>query len=210
MAGRTTFARMSAVTHAVALTLWIGLLISAGVAAAGAFATLPDLGISLDEYESFDAGDPSAHGRLAAGKMLERVFTAVDFAQVPLAVIVVVSLLFEMILSGGGWRRPAHVIRVGCIALACGLLAIHIAFIAPPMNRELRAYWSAAAAGNTTEAMARRDRFDEYHPRAELILKSNLILLLIATGSAALLRTCATSAVKEDGLETPLLARRRI
>jgi len=209
MAHRAWPAKVCAAIHAVALTCWIGLLIAAGVAAAGAFATLPDLGVSLRGYEGFATGDPADHGRLAAGKMLEAVFSAIDFAQIPLAVIAIVAFAMQIILSGDSWRRPTHTIRLLCMLIAAGLLAGHVSFVAPPMNRELQAYWSAAEAGNNTLALAHRAAFDEYHPRAEQILQVNLLLLFTAAGAAGVSCVANRSSSESHILETPLLARRR-
>jgi len=208
MQGRLLATKGLGALHAVAMTLWIGLLVAAGVAAAGAFATLPDLGISLRGYESYATADPADHGRLAAGKMLERIFTAIDFAQIPLAAIAIASLPLQLFLAGDSWQRPANVVRLSCITVACGLLAIHILFIAPPMNRELQTYWAAAAAGDATAAMTHRDAFDEYHPRAEMILQVNLLLLFIAAGAAGVSRIVLVPPHRLDQLEEPLLARR--
>ena len=209
MKGHSWLSTVLGGVHAVALTLWIALLVAAGVAAAGAFATLPDLGISLRGYESFATGDSSDHGRLAAGKMLERIFTAIDFAQIPLAAIALAAFALQLILSGDRWRRPANVIRAACMVAAAALLTFHMAFIAPRMNSRLQAYWSAARAGDTDTALAHRDAFNQYHPRAELIMQSNLLLLLIAAGAAGASPVQRSSPSSDGPLQTPLLARRR-
>jgi hypothetical protein len=209
MAHRTWPARICAAAHSVALTFWVGLLIAAGVAATGAFATLPDLGISLRGFEGFATGNPADHGRLAAGKMLEAVFSGIDFAQVPLAVIAIAAFAMQLILSGDSWRRPSHIVRLTSMLVAAGLLAVHVSFVAPPMNRELRAYWAAAEAGNSAAAIAHRTVFDEYHPRAERVLQINLLLLFTAVGAAGVSCVVRKAPLERSDLETPLLARRR-
>jgi hypothetical protein len=193
-------------THLVTLTLWIAAIVSGGVAAAGAFATLPDLEITLDEFSGFAPADSQTHGRIAAGKMLEPIFASLDLAQVPLAGVCILTLLFGRFLVGPGARSLANRLRTGAVITAGLLLVVHLALIAPPMNRELRFFWSAAAAGNETAARMHRAAFDGQHPRATLIAQANLALLLTALIAGAW--ASATPGSSAEGLEPPLLARR--
>ena len=117
--------------------------------------------------------------------VLEKVFTGSDFAQVALAFLVIVTLAIDVMVFRGSMRRISNLIRTLCIAIATGLLAFHVFLQAPEMNRELRAYWDEARAGNVESAMEHRARFDRYHPRAEMVLQVNLFLLLIAMGASA-------------------------
>lgn len=193
----------------LALCLWTAALISAGAAAAFVFATLPRLGVSLDRFTRFNVeGEPEAHGRIAAGMVLEKVFTASDFAQVVFGPIVALMLAIQVVVFGESWRRPANVIRALAIGLAIVTAFLHIFFQAPAMNRELRAYWAAAETGDVDGALRHRARFDASHPRAELALQSNTALLLItiaASAAAARPRPAASA----GSLETPALSRER-
>lgn len=204
-------AQVCGAVHAVTLTLWIGLLVAAGVAAAGAFSTLPDLGISLRGHEGFVTADPADHGRIAAGRMLERVFTAVDLGQIPLAAIALTAFGLQVVLAGDRWRRPPNIIRASCMLIAAGFLAIHLTMIAPPMNRELQSYWAAAEAGDTPTALAHRAAFDKHHPRAEAILQINLLILFTAAAAAGVSGVpgvAADSRPRHSELGAPLLSRR--
>jgi len=170
----------------VALSLWIAAVIAPAVSAMATFGTLPDLDVSLREYESFTIqGEPDAHARLAAGMVLEKIFTGSDFAQVALAFLVIVTLAIDVMVFRQPVRRPANAIRIVSALIATGLLAFHVFLQAPQMNRELRQYWGEARAGNVEAALEHRERFDRYHPRAEMILQANLVLLLITMGAFA-------------------------
>jgi len=195
----------------LALALWASALVSAGVAASFTFATLPDLGVTIHEFAAYQPDDPEAHGRLAAGMVLEKVFTAVDFAQVALAPLAVLTLVLQFVVFRMRVRRLSSVIRASCIGIAIVLAGYHIFLQAPTMNRELRAYWDAARAGDVTVAEEHRAAFEEFHPRAEFIIQANLVLLLVALGASAVAFTPQNAAPSEQEasseLEPPLLAR---
>ncbi len=200
--------RVCAAAHCVALMLWLTALGGAAIAAAGAFATLPDLGISLRGFPVMGGDEPEEGGRLAAGKMLEPIFTAVDFAQIALAIVVIVTLALLFTVFGEKRRRPANLVRILSIAAATCVLAWHLFFIAPAMNRELRLYWANAEAGDWTTAMVHRDTFRALHPRARLGMEVNFAALLIAGGAMAVSHIALVRREKSIELEEPKLARR--
>jgi hypothetical protein len=78
--------------------------------------------------------------------------------------------------------------------------------LAPNMNRELRAYWAAAEAGDVEQAQAHRAAFNADHPRADALLRLNLLLLVVAAVSSAAAFTPDPS--KRTGLQAPELAER--
>lgn len=204
--------RVCLVAYWIALSLWTSAIIAAGVSAAFVFGTLPGLGVTLAEYSAFQVeGDAQAHGRLAAGMILERVFTAVDFAQIFLGAITAAAMIVQIVAFGASLRRFSNLIRATAIAAAIVIASIHIFFQAPAMNRELRAYWAAARGGDIATAEVHRLRFDEFHPRAELALRSNLVLLLVATAASAIALSRWPTAAQADRakstLEPPALLR---
>src|SRR6185503_19649747 len=75
---RRYLAAIAAVTYWLALTTWISVLVSAGVAAAAVFSVLPRMGVTIERFAGFDHAE---HGRIAAGKLMEPIFTFVDIAQ---------------------------------------------------------------------------------------------------------------------------------
>ena len=81
------------------------------------------------------------------------------------------------------------------------LLAGYATAVRPEMNRELRAYWEDARAGDVRAADEHRAAFDTRHPVAELILQSNLLILLVAAAASAV------ASVPGRQLEEPRLAR---
>lgn len=185
------------------LAAWIGALLTAGIAAGCVFGTLPDLGVQLSDYAAFDA---DRHGGLAAGMVMEKVFWIVDLVQFVAAPLTIAGLL---VMLGCGWwrqRRGSAIVMTLCVIAASATLAYHVVALAPPMNRELRAYWSAARAGDADEALTRRANFEQMHPQAELLLQARLLLLLsalVAAAVAAAPRTAKISSLPKPALLKP-------
>jgi hypothetical protein len=195
------------VIYWLALVLWAGGLLSTGVAAIATFATLPDpqLGLSLAEFAEFD---PSRHGHLAAGRVMEPVFTAIDFLQIVVGPLALVTLLVQLVAAPGSWTRPANLVRAACIVAALALAAGHVALMAPRMNRNLHEYWNAARAGDAAAAEVHHRAFDADHRVAEPLLMVRLFIVLVAVGASAVALAPVTTP-RAGGLETPGLVSRR-
>jgi hypothetical protein len=168
----------------LALTVWISVLISAGVAAMSAFTALPDpeLGLQLDRFAAHDA---DRHGQIAAGKVMEPIFTFVDVMQLAAGSIVLLMLVVQLTVLRMSWRRPSNLVRTVCIALAMGLFLFRAATITPGMNKDLRMYWQAAEAGDADTARAAQQSFDAAHQRARPLFDAALLLLLVGVGASA-------------------------
>jgi hypothetical protein len=195
----------------LALTVWVSVLISAGVAAMSAFTALPDeeLGLRLEQFAAYDA---SRHGQIAAGKVMEPIFTFVDLMQLVAGGLVIITLLAQMTLFGMSWRRPANLIRAVCILLAIGLFLFRAVAITPGMNQDLRAYWQHAQAGEVEPARARQQSFEAAHRRARPLFDASLLVLLIGVGASAAAFTAVDPSRASDrepvNLERPALVRR--
>jgi len=196
----------------LALAAWLALLVSAGVSAVAVFTTLGEMDLSLSQYEAFqpDPSDvPNAHAHLAAGHILEPVFTLVDFAQFVVIPVLIITLGIQLTVFRLQLRRPANLIRVTCIVIASGLFAIHAFTRAPQMNQDLKAYWDAAEQGDVATALEHREAFNRQHPTAEAVLKVTLLLVVVATVASAIAMTPDLPRGRTSGLQTPFLALRR-
>lgn len=202
----------------IALIAWISVLTAAAVAASNVFPTLKNMPMTLEEYAAFDPGvnaqgaeaTESAHGMLAAGMIMEGVFTLANMVQFVAAPIVIITLLLEFGLFGVRFRRPANIIRMLCVAVAATLFAWHGFVQYPRMTSELRAYWADARAGNATEAILHETRFNQDHPLAQRLMEINLMLLVvtvIASAASTVERPRSVVAITTSALETPRLAR---
>lgn len=160
-----------------ALTLWVGVLVAAGTAAAATFRVLPPTDLILPRFRAFPGTE---HGRIAAGMVMEPVFTFVDVVQVAAAVLVVLTVLIQWIVFRHGRRSLLNVIRVACVLVAAALLAWRAVAVTPGMNRDLRAYWTAAEAGEIEVAQAHRAAFDAEHGGASNLFSATLAALVIA------------------------------
>ena len=168
----------------LALAVWLALLVSAGVSAVAVFTTLGEMDLSLPAYAAFQPDEsevPNAHAHLAAGHILEPVFTLVDLAQFAVIPVLIIALVAQLAVFKLPLRRPANLVRITCIVIAAGLFAIHAFTRAPQMNRDLHAYWDAAQQGDIAAALEHREAFNRQHPTAEAVLNVTLLLVVITT-----------------------------
>ena len=196
----------------LALTVWLALLVSAGVSAIAVFTTLGEMDLSLPAYAAFQPAQsdvPYAHAHLAAGHILAPVFTFVDFVQFAVIPVLVITLVIQLTVFRLQVRRPANLIRVTCIVIASGLFAIHAFTRAPQMNRDLHAYWKAAQQGDVATALEHREAFNRQHPTAEAVLNVTLLLVVVATVASAIAMTPDLPRGRTSGPQTPYLASRR-
>ena len=161
----------------LALTVWVGALIAAGTAAAATFRILPSMDLILPRFRAFPGDE---HGRIAAGMVMEPLFTFVDVVQIAAAAIVVTMVAIQWLLLEDGRRRLLNLLRVACVLLAAALLAYRAVAVTPDMNRDLRAYWAAAEAGDVEVAAAHRADFDAAHGGASDLFAATLALLVAA------------------------------
>ena len=196
----------------LALTIWLAVLVTAGVSAVAVFTTLGEMDVSLEAYAAFEPDEsdvPNAHAHLAAGHVLEPVFTLVSFVQFALIPLMLITLIAQFTVFQQKIRRPANLIRTACIVIAAGLFVFHALARAPQMNRDLQAYWDAAKDGNVTAALEHREAFNRRHPTAEAVLNATLLLVVLATFASAAAMTPALPQRRTSELQTPHLARKR-
>ena len=196
----------------LALAVWLSVLVTAGVSAVAVFTTLGEMDVSLSAFAAFEPDEsvvPNAHAHLAAGHVLEPVFTLVDFVQFAVIPLMLITLIAQFTVFQQKIRRPANLIRTGCIVIATGLFAFHALGTAPQMNRDLNAYWDAAKDGDVTAALQHREAFNRRHPMAEAVLTSNLLLVVLATFASAMALTPALPQRRTSEMQTPHLARKR-
>lgn len=182
------------IVHVVALALWLGGVVMAGLAAAIIFPTMRSLEPRLATYPDY-TGD---HWMLAAGKVAARIFHATDIAQGVCAVLAVVSAAVLGLSGVGAHRRPAGLIWLAGLAASVGVLAASLLWLRPRMDASLHAYWDAGLAGNNPVAEAARQAFSADHP-----LASNLMAATAACVLATLIaHIVAARSSKAGGLES--------
>ena len=189
------------------LTIWVAALASGGVAAIGVFTTLPAMGLRISEFEPHLGDDTREHGRLAGGKVMEPIFTATDYVQCATATITCIALALILMMNRRAAKRPANLVRTTCIGIAAALLVYHMIDLAPGMNRELRAYWSAARQVDHDAAKEHKASFDANHPTADALYKARLMLLLIAVAASGAACVSEAKRTLTSPLQTPELAK---
>jgi hypothetical protein len=188
--------RAVAAVYWLALCGWLCAAVAAGVAAMGIFSTLPDSGIELPAYRAYLGSDPAAHGRLAGGMVMERIFAGTDVAQTMCAFTLLVCLGIQW-WNGSVGPRWAHRLRLACIVGAAALMAWHTLLLAPPMNRSLRAYWTAAKANQADEARRHQAEFQALHPRSDRLYAIRIGLLFATVPASAFALTATTPAAQK-------------
>lgn len=187
----------------LALAIWFSVLVSAGVSAMSAFTALPDdeLGLRLERFAAYDE---TRHGQIAAGKVMEPIFTFVDVMQLTMGAIVLVTLIAQMTVFGMSWKRPANMIRIVCVVVASGLFLFRAMTIQPEMNQDLRTYWEAAKTGDVETASAAQGSFEAAHRRARPLFDATLLVLVVGiVASAAAFTVPSTTSSRSDSLEPP-------
>lgn len=129
--------------------------------------------IIFPEIRNLGAGVPELllpadeHWKYIAGRVQNRVFGVCDWVQLlcgvgVLALGVVAAFRQRGTQIGAGlWR-----VRVGVTILTLGALATYLAWLAPAMQSDLRAFWQALEARDLSTARAAQESFDRYHPIA--------------------------------------------
>ena len=162
------------VVHVVALALWLGGVVMAGLAAAIIFPTMRSLEPRLATYPEY-TGD---HWMLAAGKVAARIFHATDIAQGVCAVLAALSAAAVGLTGAISSRRPAGLAWLGGLGASVGVLAASLLWLRPRMDANLHAYWDAALAGNNPVAEAARQAFSADHPLASNLMAATAVCVL--------------------------------
>ena len=168
--------------HAAALGVWLAVLVAAGLAAAVAFPVMKELQPRLPDYAAYEG----EHWVIAAGHVGRRVFSIADRVQLVAAAAAVLSLavLTRLRSSSGLWLA----VRWLAVGTAAGLAIYNGLVLAPNMDDDLVAYWSAARAGDQVKADAFRAVFSAQHPHATRVLVIGVSGVLIALVAAAVSR----------------------
>ncbi len=196
--------RLCLIAYWTALAMWLSVLVTAGISATMVFGGLPGTSMVLEQFESYPYAE---HGRIAAGLVMSDIFFAVDFVQFVAVPLTLITLVLQVAVFGAPWRRPANLVRGGCLLVAGILFAGYAILLAPSLNGELRLFWAAAEAGDTNAAMQHRELFGAGHATASLILKTNLLLVLAGLAASAV--APAPTPAPRPELDTPLLATNR-
>ncbi len=175
-----TLHRIGETLHLTAVGVWCGALFGAGVAAAVAFPTMRNLDPTLAAYPEYTG----EHWMLAAGRVAARVFVITDIAQFVCAFLAVVGFMLAT-FAGDRTRSWLRFFRAAALGAAFLLVSYHLLIQGPRMDRDLRAYWDAAASGDNDAAVIRQEAFSRQHPGASRIMTATFIATLATLGLGA-------------------------
>lgn len=195
--------------HFIALGVWLGAIVTTGMAAAMLFPTVRDLSPSAPKFAEYTG----EHWRIVAGHIGAGLFLNADVVQFVCAFVAIFTAGVSVILMGRHWRTIGTGGRM--VLLSCALTAFSYGFFihTPQMNAHLVAYWQAAEAGDIETAAAEQQAFAAMHPTSTTILGLTAFSVLGAMTVglfSALGSPSASSALREPNpspLETPTLAR---
>lgn len=173
--------RLSHTAHIVALSVWLGAIVMAGVVAAIVFPTMRGLDPRLPEFGSYDG----AHWRIAAGQVAAKVFFAADAIQYVCAGVVVAALVGLWLTHRAGAGAGGVGGRTVFALVALGLLGYHALVLTPRMRPNMTGYWAAAKAGDNATAERLHGAFDRDHPTATRVLVATAMTLLASLGVSA-------------------------
>lgn len=180
--------------HLTALGVWCGTLVGAGITAAVTFPTMRDLAPTLGAYPNYTG----EHWMLGAGRVAGRVFWITDTVQFVCAMLTVVG--FGLAFVGRGHARRSWMMFLRALGTGAAFLLVswHLLILAPSMDRDLRAYWDAAATGQNEVAETHRAAFSERHPTASRTIGATAVVTLatLALGAWSL-------AVRAERGDTP-------
>lgn len=167
----------------ICLCLWLAAALTAGGSAIGVFATMPDLHVTLAEYEHLPADDQT---RLAAGLITEPIFAATDVLQILLSSMMLIGVALHWCMRMGCHRPLARGIWTSSILIAIAMLWWRVVMIMPSMNHDLRTYRDASAHGEHEAADLAKTAFDAMHPVASAMMEigAGLLVLAIFAGAA--------------------------
>ena len=175
-----TLHRIGETLHLTAIGVWCGALFGAGVAAAVAFPTMRNLDPTLAAYPEYTG----EHWMLAAGRVAARVFVITDIAQFVCAFLAVVGFMLAT-FAGDRTRSWLRFFRAAALGAAFLLVSYHLLIQAPRMDRDLRAYWDAAASGDNDAALIHQEAFSRQHPNASRTMTATFIATLATLGLGA-------------------------
>jgi len=178
---RTT-ARLTELGFWLGLVLWVSAIVSAGLAAAFAFPTMLEFKVVVPKFMAYEE---SEHWSIAAGLLMERIFTFTDMVQLVVCLVTVLSLASGYAVGARRFRQPLEMMRAICIAGAALLLAYRVLLFAPEMNRLLNLFWNAAQDGAEEMASMHRADFQAMHPTASRLYGFTLLLLLVSAAITA-------------------------
>jgi len=180
------FLRCLQLINVLSLTLWAGILVMTGAAAAFTFPTLKGLRLSVAGFAVPDADQWSLVGGMVAAKF----FLVADIAgyvlgglaTVSLAILVFRRTSLPPVLNMSRMHLSA---RVFTTAVAMCILCYQLFILGPRMNENLKGYWSNAASGDQPAAAKFKASFDVDHPQASNVLTALAVATLAASLAAA-------------------------
>ncbi len=172
--------RIGETVHLTALGVWAGALFGAGVAAAVAFPTMKGLDPTLGAYPDYTG----EHWVLAAGRVAARVFLIADITQFVCAFLAVGGFVLAAV-AGDRVRSWLKFFRAGALGVAFLLVSYHLLIQGPRMDRDLRAYWDAAASGDNATARVHQDAFAARHGGASRIMGATFVATMLTLGLGA-------------------------
>ena len=170
--------------HLLALALWLGGVVMAGIAAAVIFTSLKPLGLAVEGYTV----PKEQVWSLLGGFPAARVFAITDMLGLGAAMVAAVTLIGAYASGVGkpwGWSKGHMAVRVISLSAVLAVFCYQLMVLAPRMAQALGQYRAAAAAADAAKAAAAKAAFDADHPQASAVMTSLAVGLLVCFVAAA-------------------------
>ena len=158
------------------LGIWAGALIMTGASAAIIFPEVRQMGANVGDLIL-----PSdEHWKYIAGRVQNRVFGVCDWLQL-FSGAVILALFIASVLGHRCAQvgRRLWIARVAVTSLVLTALAVYLAWLAPAMQTDLHAFWTALDAKNLDAALVAQASFDKYHPIASKFFSGMLVGVVV-------------------------------
>ena len=136
--------------HLLALALWLGGVVMAGIAAAVIFTSLKPLGLAVEGYTV----PKEQVWSLLGGFPAARVFAITDMLGLGAAMVAAVTLIGAYASGVGkpwGWSKGHMAVRVISLSAVLAVFCYQLMVLAPRMAQALGQYRAAAAAAHDDE-----------------------------------------------------------
>lgn len=180
----SSLGRAATIAFFMLASLVIASIAAPGVAAIGAFRTLPTLDLQLPAFAEYAQHDTAIMGRIAAGQTMHPIFSTAMLATTGLAFATLLAWIGVQAGGAVSHRRPSARLANGAIVLLCSL-AIGSVMQRGALEHTLGQYLTEAKAGDRVRAEAARAQFDGYHRSAERLNQAQLLVAMAAIALAA-------------------------
>jgi hypothetical protein len=176
-----------------ALAVWIGGLVTLGVAAPSVFKSLETIQATVP-----DPASPLAQPKQLGGEVFGAILANFGYLELGASIALVLAVVLEsLLLRGAMLRKPWHLLRVALVLAALGLFGYDRLVVYPSVLSARDAWYASLKTSATLPAGATRPAaesslkadFDAQHKQSESLAHMKVYILLAILALTALANT---------------------